>query len=80
VIAHCDNCARTRKAHYQDVLHGTGRRVWNQGKSKWSTGLYRCTVCGDERDFSATAAVFKEQGKAKKAGAKKAGKKGKKQK
>ena len=43
MILHCD-C----KHEGQDVLHGSGKRVCNQIKTKSGGVAYRCTVCKKE--------------------------------
>lgn len=47
MIAVCKKCPT--KHHTQDDLHGKGRRVINEHKTKNGTVIQRCTVCGHER-------------------------------
>lgn len=35
---------------FQDKRYGLGLRLFNQGKASPGSRLYRCTVCGNERN------------------------------
>lgn len=52
MIAPCKNCGH--KAHTQDQLHGSGRRVFNE-HTKTGNIVRKCTVCGYELSSSTTA-------------------------
>ena len=42
-IKNCADCGS--KPHQQDAIHGSGRRVFNEHRSK-TAKIARCTVCG----------------------------------
>lgn len=71
MIAQCEECVRTRRAHWQDVQYGAGRRVFGVPLERGSGQVRRCTVCAAEKDFAAVYQEGRGEGRLKKVKGKK---------
>lgn len=54
MVLSCD-CKSSRKGNdravrYQDTKYGKGKRVHNKAVGPNNTVVYRCTICGTERE------------------------------